>query len=253
MKVVFHERFREVYDNDPAAAPGRLDGIVDELARHYQFVEPSPAAVEDILLCHTPAFVRRISKKGALYEMALLAAGGAVKAAQIAVAGEPAFALVRPPGHHASSDSCWGFCWFNNVAIAVEKMRREAGVDKVLVVDIDLHFGDGTQNIFSGPPRVEYYHLRIPDDLEKHLDGIEQCDLVAVSAGFDGHVDDWGGLFLTEDYYEIGRMIRSFAGRLCGGRVFASLEGGYNHGVLGRNALALLAGLEGASGFATAV
>jgi len=172
MKVVFHERFREVYDNDPAAAPGRLDGIACELARHYEFVEPSPAATEDILLCHTPAFVRRISKKEQIYEMALLAAGGAVKAAQIAVDGEPAFALVRPPGHHASADSCWGFCWFNNVAIAVEKMRREAGISRVLVVDIDLHFGDGTQNIFLANPWVEYYSLRIPDDLAKHLDGI---------------------------------------------------------------------------------
>ena len=252
MKVVFHERFKEVYDNDPAAAPGRLDGIVDELTKHYEFVKPFPASPEDILLCHTPAFVRRISKKGQLYEMALLAAGGAVKAAQIAVGGEPAFALVRPPGHHASPDSCWGFCWFNNVAIAVEKMRREAGVNRVLVVDIDLHLGDGTQKIFSDNPWVDFYNLGIPEDLEKYLDGIEKCDLVAVSAGFDGHVEDWGGLFITEDYYDIGRMIGNFADRLCGGRVFACLEGGYNHGVLGRNALALLAGLEGRSGSANA-
>ncbi len=244
MKVVFHERFREVYDNDPAAAPGRLDGVVKELQPFYEFVEPVPAKEDDILLVHSPDFLNRISRKGQLYEIALLAVGGAIEAARLAVGGEPAFALVRPPGHHASPDSCWGFCWFNNVAVAVEKMRRESGINRGLIVDIDLHFGDGTSNIFSRVPEVDYYHLRIPGDLEKYLAGIGNCDLVAVSAGFDGHVDDWGGLFLSEDYRDLGRMVGSFARRVCQGRVFAVLEGGYNHQVLGKNVRALLEGLD---------
>lgn len=245
MKVVFDEQFRELYYHDPAAAKGRLDAVAQELARHYEFVKPTPATVEDILLCHTPGLVQRISYKGRLYEMALLAAGATIKAAQIAMSGEPAFALARPPGHHASSDSCWGFCWFNNVAIAVEKMRREAGAEKVLIIDIDWHFGDGTANIFADNPAVDCYNLRSLDDMKKYLHGITHCDLIAISAGFDGHVEDWGGFFLTEDYFQAGHMVSKLAARLCKNRIFAALEGGYNHDILGHSARALLAGLEG--------
>lgn len=242
MKVVFHGRFREVYDSDPAAAPGRMDCIVEELAGSFEFVEPTPADESDLLLVHKQSHLDRVKGKAHLYEIAALSAGGAIKASQLAVSGEPAFALVRPPGHHASSDSCWGFCWFNNVAVAVEKLRRAQAVKRVLIVDIDLHFGDGTRNIFRNNHEVYYYHLESIKSLEQCLAKSADLDLIAVSAGFDMHVDDWGGILTTEDYTTIGRMISAHARLTCQGRFFAVLEGGYNHRVLGKNVKALLQG-----------
>ncbi len=245
MKVVFHERYREVYDTDPAAAGGRMECIVDELMGEYLFVEPQPAGEADLLLVHGRAHLEKVKEKGLLYEIAALSAGGAIKAAQLAVQGDSAFALIRPPGHHASRDSCWGFCWFNNVAVAVERLRRDGAVSRVAIVDIDLHFGDGTNNIFRSDPGVSYYHLEGLKGLERFLAGSEDCDLVAVSAGFDMHVLDWGGILSTNDYATIGRMISGHARRFCRGRFFAVLEGGYNHRVLGKNVKALLRGFMG--------
>ncbi|BAF59097.1 MAG: histone deacetylase family protein [Pelotomaculum sp.] len=245
MKVVFDDRYRIVYDTDPAAAPGRIDCIVDELKGLYEFVKPRPAAESDILLVHSKDHLEHIKNRELLYDIALLAAGGAIKAAELAVQGEPAFALIRPPGHHASRDSCWGFCWFNNIAIAVEKLRTQGLVKKVLIVDIDLHFGDGTNNIFEKNPDVFYYHLYNLKGLEQCLSVNTDCELVAVSAGFDMHVQDWGCVLSTEDYTTIGRMISGHARKVCNGRFFAVLEGGYNHRVLGKNVRALLQGFEG--------
>ncbi len=244
MKVVFHERYREVYDSDPAAAPGRMDCIVEELRDSFEFMTPLPASEDDLLLVHRQSHLERVREKGLVYEIAALSAGGAIMAAELGVRGDPAFALIRPPGHHASSNSCWGFCWFNNVAVAVEKLRRAGTVNRVLIVDIDLHYGDGTNNIFTGVPEVVYYHLDGIRDLERCLAANSDCDLVAVSAGFDMHVEDWGGILTTGDYAAIGRMISGYARSVCRGRFFAALEGGYNHRVLGKNVRALLEGFE---------
>lgn len=243
MKVVFHERYREIYAGNPAAAPGRLDGIVEELKGLFPFVEPQPAEEKDIYLVHTPKHVERVKKRELLYEVALLAAGGAIKAATLAMQGEPAFALVRPPGHHASPDSSWGFCYFNNVAIAIEKLIRQAKINKALIIDIDLHYGDGTNNIFAGRPDIKYYHLDDSNELRYVLDHAGSYDLVAVSAGFDRHIADWGGMLKTEDYIELGEIIGSYARDNSGGRVFSVLEGGYNHDILGKNVKAWLQGL----------
>ena len=172
-----------------------------------------------------------------------------MRAAELAVEGEPAFGLVRPPGHHASRDSSWGFCYFNNIAISVERLRREKKIAKALIVDIDLHYGDGTANIFSGVPQVSYFHVEgrsreeYLDSLVGRLSTIKDCDIVAVSAGFDRHEMDWGGLLTTEDYGTIGKMIRACAEKVCNGRRYAVLEGGYNHKVLGKNVKSLLLGM----------
>ncbi len=246
MKVVFHEIYREVYDFDPAAAEGRMDCIVDEIKGSYQFIEPQPATESDILLVHSQSHLERIKKRGLLYEVAIHSVGGAIKAAELAMQGEPAFALIRPPGHHASEDSCWGFCWFNNVAIAVEKIRRESAVKKVLIIDTDLHFGDGTDNIFADNVCVFYYHIFNLDGLKEFLSMHESCDLIAVSAGFDKHKLDWGLILSTEDFKTIGKMISSHARKACGGKFFAVLEGGYNHQVLGKNVRAMLEGFDSA-------
>lgn len=244
MKVVFHDIFREVYDIDPAAAKGRIDCIVDELQGAYEFIEPQPAKESDLLLVHGQNHVEMVKNKGVLYEVAVLSTGGAIKAAELAQQGDPAFALIRPPGHHASKNSCWGFCWFNNVAIAVKKLRKSGVVNKVLIVDIDLHYGDGTHNIFADTPEVFYYHLYGLNGLEKSLSVNMDCDLIAVSAGFDMHVNDWGDILQTEDYTSIGRMISNHARQVCNNRFFAVLEGGYNHRVLGKNVKALLQGFD---------
>ncbi|WP_027357269.1 histone deacetylase family protein [Desulfofundulus thermocisternus] len=248
MKVVFHERYKEVYAADPAAAAGRLDLMVEELAGTYPFIEPAPATDDDVLLVHSSGHLERVKNRPHTYEVALLAAGGAILASELAMQGEMAFGLIRPPGHHASPDSSWGFCWFNNIAIAVERLRRRGIISKALIIDIDLHYGDGTASIFAGVPGVTYHHVegisreRFLRDLELTCRG--EFDLVAISAGFDRHEADWGRLLKTEDYAAAGKIIGTFARQKCRGRVFAVLEGGYNSDVLGKNARALLRGLE---------
>ena len=251
MKIVFHERYKEVYASDPAAASGRLDGIVQELHGDFIFVEPAPAAEDDLKLVHQVAHIERVRQRAHTFELALLAAGGAILAAELAMQGEGAFGLVRPPGHHASPGSSWGFCWFNNVAVAVARLRAAGRIKKALIVDFDLHYGDGTANIFARVPEFVYHHVEgsgrqdFLDDLQDFLAARKDCDLVAVSAGFDRHIEDWGGLLTTQDYRTIGAMLREYAGRNCGGRVFAVLEGGYNHDVLGKNVKAFVQGLAG--------
>lgn len=244
MKVVFHERYREIYAANPAAALGRLDHIIKELSKLYEFVEPSPAAEDDLLLAHTRDLVERFKPKHLLFEVALLAAGGAIEAARIALGGEPAFGLIRPPGHHASPNTCWGFCYFNNIAIAITKMRKEGYINKALIIDIDLHFGDGTVNIFTGNSDIKYYHLGSIKELELVLEYAQKPDLVAISAGFDAHVDDWGGIYETEDYFTIGKIIGEYAQKTCNGKVFGVLEGGYNFYSMAQAAVALLKGLQ---------
>jgi acetoin utilization deacetylase AcuC-like enzyme len=250
LKVVYHERYRRVYSSDPAAQPGRIESIYNELNGQFEFVKPESASEEDLLLVHGKSHVECVRAHQLTYDIALLAVGGAIKASEISLKSEPAFGLIRPPGHHASSNSCWGFCYFNNIAVSIEKLRREDKVSEAVIVDIDLHYGDGTANIFQGVDEVTYFH---PDawNRQAFLDEIsrffaarkEKADVVAVSAGFDRHEQDWGGMLKTEDYFIIGRMIKEFAESKCNSRRFAVLEGGYNHLVLGKNVKALLEGM----------
>ncbi|RLF07961.1 MAG: histone deacetylase family protein [Thermoprotei archaeon] len=250
VKVVFDERFYSVYSSDPAAAPGRLECIVNELRGEFEFTSCSPASESDVLLAHSSGHLEKVKSLADVYPIALLAVGGAIKAAEIALGGEPAFALIRPPGHHASRDYAWGFCYFNNIAIAVLKMLELKRIRKALIVDFDLHFGDGTANIFSRHLNVQYFHMpygprdRQISELKMFLERQGEYDLLAISAGFDRHEDDWGKMLKTEDYYEIGRILRAFSMSNCGGKVFAVLEGGYNHVVLGKNVKAFLEGLK---------
>jgi len=249
LKVVYHEKYRTVYSPDPASASGRMENIYKELQGRFEFVEPEPASEEDLMLVHGESHINYVKRHELLYEIAILAAGGAITASELAMQGEPAFGLIRPPGHHASQNSCWGFCFFNNVAISIEKMRQTNKITKALILDIDLHYGDGTENIFSGIPQVSYFHVEgrnretYLNDLTRCLTTEKDCDVVAVSAGFDRHEEDWGGLLKTEDYQTIGGMIKEFAEQVCQGRRYGVLEGGYNHSVLGKNVKALLEGM----------
>jgi acetoin utilization deacetylase AcuC-like enzyme len=246
MKVIFHDDFYRVYTSDPAAAPGRMEAAVASLEPKVEFVTARPAAETDILAVHTADHVQAVKSSG-LFSIAALAAGGTIQAAEIGLL-EPCFALVRPPGHHASSGSAWGFCFFNNMAVALEKLRRAQKISTAYVLDIDLHFGDGTVNILGSEDDVEVHNLETHQRdvyLKEVADEMKQCraDIIGISAGFDYHEKDWGGLLKTEDYHDIGRIVRA-AARRSGGGCFAVLEGGYNHNVLGDNVAALIEGLE---------
>ena len=177
--------------------------------------------------------------------MASLAVGGAIRASEIALAGEPAFGLIRPPGHHASPNSGWGFCYFNNIAAATRRLIHTEKIERVLIVDFDLHFGDGTSNAFAGATNVVYYHMGSTlGELERFLYTAGNFDALAVSAGFDRGVADWGGTLTDTDYREIGGLLRRFSEENSKRRRFAILEGGYNHKTLGTSVLSFLRGFE---------
>lgn len=249
MKIIYHTRYNEVYASDPAAKAGRLEAIVKELGGKYDFLEPQLAPEADLERIHTKSHIESVKSNSHLYEIACLAAGGAMKAARMAMEGEVSFALIRPPGHHASPDHCWGFCFFNNIAIALAKLQEQNLIERALVLDFDLHFGDGTSNIFAGSP-IKYFQPEARDrerfvrEIEKRFAEEKDYDILAVSAGFDRHIEDWGGQLSTSDYHTIGKLTKKAAEKNCKGRRFAVLEGGYNHSVLGKNVKAFLEGLN---------
>ena len=239
MKIVYTKMLEAGYPANPVENSDRVHQPAELLLEcGWQFIEPRPATLEDIARVHGREHIERVAQAG-LYEAAALAAGGAVCAAKLAWQGEPAFALVRPPGHHAAANRAWGMCYFNNMAIAVKKIRPRA--KKALIIDIDLHYGDGTVSIFRGDRNVKIVNPWAVDESFEYLDMDESrylkqvedafleydFDIVGVSAGFDTYLEDWGGLLKIEDYRKIGKAIRDGSER-CGGRRFAVLEGGYH-------------------------
>ena len=246
MKVVFDQSYYTVYTSDPAAEPGRMQAIVKALPTNTTFVEPKPVTYEQINLAHTAEHIRIIQEQE-LYDMAALAAGGAITAARIGLS-EPAFGLIRPPGHHASVDAAWGFCFFNNMAVALLTLKADQQIQSAYVLDIDLHYGDGTVNILGDADWVSILNpaknsrTAYIAEVENALASVN-ADIIGISAGFDNHLEDWGGLLATEDYFTIGRLVRDRAKQTNGG-CFALLEGGYNHSVLGQNVTALINGMS---------
>ena len=246
MKVLFHEDFYDVYTSDPAAAPGRIEAVFEAIKSNVEFVTAEPASKEEIEAVHTKTHIDSVRSSG-LYSIASLAAGGAL---QTALAGltEPAFALIRPPGHHASGNSAWGFCYFNNMAIALTTLKKKGLIETAVVLDFDLHFGDGTVNILENETWVTICNPS-SNDREGYIEEvrtvlrINKVDIIGVSAGFDHHVDDWGGLLTTDDYQTIGTAVKEASQKNSGG-YFAVFEGGYNHDVLGQNVAALLEGFR---------
>jgi acetoin utilization deacetylase AcuC-like enzyme len=160
-------------------SPGRLRAIYgmlekDEALSRYPVIEPRPATDAEIELIHTRAYLDRIRRTAGRqwvaldpdtstsprsYEAAMLAAGGTILAAAMIMEKklDNAFALVRPPGHHAEAAAARGFCIFNNVAIAAQHLVTTFGLERILIVDFDLHHGNGTQHSFEERDDVLYF------------------------------------------------------------------------------------------------
>jgi len=249
----------EPYDNTPAGAPGRLNSSIEILRskRGYRFLQPAPASEAEICLAHDPMQIGRVrrlstsSRTDRLLQMAMLAAGGATLAAEIAVKGEPAFGLIRPPGHHASGNISWGFCYFNNMAIALLNLRSKGLIRSAFVLDFDLHVGDGTLNILSAEKDFTIYNPSGHGDdeylanVERALEKSPEVDIITASAGFDQYIEDWGRNLSTQAYKKLGYLMYDFAEERCEGRRFGLLEGGYNFEDLGINIHAFCEGLRG--------
>jgi acetoin utilization deacetylase AcuC-like enzyme len=215
-------------------------------------------------------------------EAVLRAAGAAVAATDAVLDGEVhnAFCAVRPPGHHATRRQAMGFCFVNNVAVAARHALDRRGLERVAIVDFDVHHGNGTEDIVAGDQRVLmvgffqhplYPHSgivplgdnihnfpvapytkgpeireRIREEWTPRLDAFKP-QMLFLSAGFDAHRDDdLGQLGLVEaDYAWITQYLVDVAARHAKGRIVSLLEGGYNLGALARSVAAHLRVLAG--------
>jgi len=275
------ERLRAIEDQLIAS------GLLGLLSEH----EAPAASRAQLTRVHAPAYVDHIEavapNAGTVhldpdtamnphsYRAALHAAGAAVLGTDLVLTGQAAnaFCCVRPPGHHAEHGRAMGFCFFNNVAVGAAHALEHHGLDRVAIVDFDVHHGNGTEDIFRDDPRVmmvsTFQHPFYPySGIEGRSDRMVNIPLPAytagaafreavggywlpalesfrpqalfVSAGFDAHrEDDMASLALVEDDYRwVTRQIKDIAGRHASGRIISCLEGGYNLGALGRSVTA---------------
>ena len=276
-KIVFSEKCLN-YGDWHIEGPTRVKMAHEFLKeKNYEFLEPKPASEEDVLRVHETDYVWKL-KKGLvedpdtpayadIYEYARLSAGGALLAAEV-----NGFSLMRPPGHHAGHSGAAlgvytrGFCYVNNVAVAVKASGKSA-----LILDVDGHHGNGTQEIFQGDKKVVYVSLHrypfypgtgaysegnclncpLPADCgeQRYLETLDEAlgrvdmsklEVVAVSVGFDAHAGDLASLGLTENSY---RKIGKRLGMLKKPTFFV-LEGGYMGEQNGRDIDQLLSGYE---------
>jgi acetoin utilization deacetylase AcuC-like enzyme len=287
--------------------PERVDAVLDALSKPdfgaLQRRIPSPATVDRLASVHerrhVEAVLQAIPAQGHAFldgdtcvspdsgNAALCGAGAVCEAVDEVAQGraDTAFCAVRPPGHHATADAAMGFCLFNNAAVAAAHALNAHGMNRVAILDFDVHHGNGTQDIVWSRPGILYVsshqsplypgtgraserggsdnivNMPLPPNSGSTemrdaygavgLPALEafQPDLIILSAGFDAHrLDPLAGLNWTEDDYAwLTRRVLDIADRLCGGRVVSTLEGGYHLGALGNSVAGHVRALMGAS------
>ena len=215
LTIVYGDAALEPYGAVDCESPDRVRMILPHVRDLADFIEePVPCPAADLLLCHTESLIASVKRDGLVFQAAASAAGGAIQAAERALVG-PAFALVRPPGHHAGRAFNGGFCFFNNIGVALKKLLASGAVRSALIVDIDLHYGNGTDDIFKDDDRVAFRNISALertgffDELDEALAEAGRYDIVGCSAGFDTYIRDWGNLLFTEDFRRIGGMLAS--------------------------------------------
>jgi len=265
--------------NDQLIASGLLDHLIhydaemaskDQLTQVHtrQYVEWvfQQAPVEGLIHLDGDTAMNKFTLSAALH-----AAGAAIQAVDLVMAGEVenAFCCIRPPGHHAGRSGASGFCIFNNVAVAAAHALKHHQLQRVAILDFDVHHGDGTEDIFHDNPKVmlcstfrhPFYPYTGAESGNDHIinvplaartSGTEfreavtqhwlpaldhfQPEFLLISAGFDAHYeDDMGGLALKEaDYLWITETLKQVAKKHAQGRIVSILEGGYALHALGR-------------------
>jgi acetoin utilization deacetylase AcuC-like enzyme len=279
---------------------GRLRAITQALREDLDLfaslhhVEGRHATPDDLALAHDPAYIARLealARRGGgrldadtvmsegSWDAATAAAGCVLDGVDLAFAAQPmrSFSAVRPPGHHALRDTAMGFCLFGNVALAAHYARKKHAAERVLIVDWDVHHGNGTQALVEHEPDIHFvsmhqwpwypgtgaatdrgagnvWNIPMPAGLdaadyvaalERGIDDATRGftpDVVLISAGFDSLRGDPLGGFTMEpdDLAGVGRRLVQRAEVWCGGRVVSALEGGYLVGQLGKACVAHL-------------
>jgi len=277
--------------------PERIAAIEDQLIQsrldtHLKRIDPPLASEADITRVHSEDHLAFVKSKApssgysmidgdtimnpATWTVSLRAAGAAMAAVDAVMQGEVnnAFCAIRPPGHHAEPHRSMGFCVFNNVAIATRYAIEKYDLDRVAVIDFDVHHGNGTEAAFINDPHVlmcsffqhpfyPYSGLEGGDNMVNvplpastngkivrdmisktwvpRLDEFKP-QLIIISAGFDAHrEDDLGQMGLVEDdYVWMTKQLMEVANRYCDGKIVSCLEGGYNLSALGRSVAAHL-------------
>lgn len=274
-------------------SPERLAAIHDHListgiAPHLEHFDASPASVAALARAHDIRYIERLqtsvpqqgywpvdpdtSMNPHTWNAALRSAGAVIEAADCVLRKElaNAFCAVRPPGHHARKAAAMGFCFLNNVAIGARHALEVHGLERVAVVDFDVHHGNGTEEILANDERLlmvsffqhPFYPYTGTDNPAKNMvnvplpagtkgDVVRQVvdevwlprltsfrpQMIFISAGFDAHrEDDLGQMGLVEsDYAYITRRLMEVAAEFSEGRMVSSLEGGYNLSALARS------------------
>jgi len=274
---------------------------LDETLRHYEAPAATRAQLERV---HDADYVESIFRAAPQHGLialdpdtamnpytlsaALHAAGAVVQAVDLVMRGDvtAVFCNVRPPGHHAERKRAMGFCFFNNVAVGAAHALAAHGIERVAILDFDVHHGNGTEDIFGTDPRVmlcstfqhPFYPYLGTAPTQDHIintplpagaGGAEfrrvvetrwlpalhkfKPQLVMFSAGFDAHRDDDLGqlLFAEADYFWVTEQAKVIAAKYAHGRIVSVLEGGYNTAALGRCVVAHVQALLGLPQVAT--
>jgi len=299
MDIIFHPKYldHKQFGTHPES-PDRLNSILTRL-EDEELIEdvliPEPAEREILEKTHTPRYLDMLKSSYGqyidggdtyldedTYEIAKLAAGGALEGIKKALSGERTLALLRPPGHHAGKDYGGGFCYLNNAAIAANQVN--AG--RVAIIDLDAHHGNGTSDIFYSDPNVLYisahhhgiypgtgeavavgqgpgegYNINIPlktgrgdstldlawTEIMKPILNQYQPKTIIVSFGTDGHYADklTGLTYSSQCYIRMAERITALSKKLCKGSVSYMLEGGYHLECLSEIAAGIVASESG--------